>query len=115
MPPMTPWVIRLIVANVAVFLVTMTSPRLADALVLYPPEILAGPWTIVTYMFLHAGLGHIFWNMLALFFFGPRLEDRLGSTQFAILYLVSGITGGLLSCLFPAGGYIVGASGAVFG
>jgi len=112
---MTPWVLRLILANAAVYLLTMTSQSLFDAMTLVPGLMLQRPWTLVTYMFLHGGLGHIFFNMLALFFFGPRLEARLGSRQFLILYFLSGITGALLSLLFAPYAAVVGASGAVFG
>lgn len=112
---MTPWVLRLIVANAAAYLLTMTAPALFDVLALVPGQMLQRPWTLVSYMFLHAGLGHIFFNMLALFFFGPRLEARLGSRQFLILYFLSGITGGLLSLILAPHAAVVGASGAVFG
>jgi len=73
------------------------------------------PWTLVSYMFVHQGFGHIFFNMLFLYFFGPRVEDRLGSAEFAWLYFVSGVSGGLLSYAFTPYSPIVGASGAVFG
>jgi membrane associated rhomboid family serine protease len=112
---MTPWVLRLILANAAAYLLTMTTPALFDVLALVPGLMLQRPWTLITYMFLHAGLGHIFFNMLALFFFGPRLEARLGSRQFLILYFLSGITGGLLSLALAPHAAVVGASGAVFG
>ncbi len=65
-------------------------------------------------MFLHGGLWHLAFNMLALFFFGPRLELRLGGRNFLGLYFVSGIAGALLSLLTP-NVPIVGASGAVYG
>lgn len=110
---LTPWVQRLIFANVAMFLATMAMPQLYPLLGLYPPLLLFRPWTLFTYMFLHAGLWHIAFNMLALYFFGPRLEDRLGGRHFLGLYLASGLTGGLLSIFTPA--LIIGASGAVFG
>jgi membrane associated rhomboid family serine protease len=65
-------------------------------------------------MFLHGGLGHIFWNMLGLYFFGPRVESRIGSQRFITLYLISGVAGALLSvALSPY--LVVGASGAVLG
>jgi membrane associated rhomboid family serine protease len=66
-------------------------------------------------MFLHAGIWHLVFNMLALYFFGPRLESRLGSRQFLSLYFISGIMGAVLSFLFSPNAAIVGASGAVFG
>ena len=113
---MTPWVTRLLLANAAMYLVTLGVGGLnaLSFLVLVPAYIPLRPWTVITYMFLHAGLGHIFFNMLALFFFGPRLEERLGGSRFLRLYLISGLGGALLSLITPFSA-IVGASGAVFG
>lgn len=111
---MTPWVTRLIFANAAMFLVTRLFPVVQWALVLVPGWMLARPWTVVTYMFLHADLWHLLFNMLGLFFFGPRLEARLGGRRFLTLYFVGGMTGALLSILTPSAA-ILGASGAVFG
>jgi hypothetical protein len=53
--------------------------------------------------------------MLALYFFGPRVEERLGSRRFITLYVLSGIAGAILSMIFAPRAPIVGASGAVFG
>lgn len=112
---MTPWVRRLLVANIFVFFIQYAAPALTDALVFVPRWVLFRPWTIVTYMFLHAGFTHILFNMLGLFFFGPRVEARLGSRRFVQLYFISGISGALLSFLFAPSSAIVGASAAVFG
>lgn len=112
---MTPWVRRLIAANIIVFFLQYTMPGLANPLVFIPDAVLSRPWTIVTYMFLHAGFTHILFNMIGLFFFGPRVEARIGSTRFVQLYFVSGISGALLSFLFAPSSAIVGASAAVFG
>ncbi len=111
---MTPWVTRLLIANVAVFFIIMLAPQLAYPLSFVPVFALQRPWTIVTYMFLHAGPGHLLFNMLGLYFLGPRLEARLGGRRFLMLYFVSGIAGALLSIVTPFV-RIVGASGAVFG
>ncbi len=111
---MTPWVTFLILANVAMLLLEMNLPGLGQAFALVPAFILTRPWTAVTYMFLHAGFQHLFWNMLALYFFGPRLEARLGGRRFMGLYLTSGVAGALGSLVTPYA-MIVGASGAVFG
>jgi len=111
---MTPWVLRLVLANVAVFFLQDSLPAMVDAMVFRPYAVLREPWTVVTYMFLHGGFGHIFFNMLSLFFFGPRVEDRLGGRAFLGLYFASGIMGALLSIPFSGAG-IIGASGAVFG
>ena len=112
---MTPWVTRLILATAAVFLITMIFPVVAMVLALRPIAILVRPWTVVTYMFVHAGFMHIFFNMLALYFFGPRLEVRLGGKRFLGLYFFSGVTAALVSLVFTPYALIVGASGAVFG
>jgi len=111
---MTPWVARLLFLNAVMYLLTLAVPGLGDALMFVPALVLSRPWTIVTYMFLHGGLGHIFFNMLALFFFGPRLEARLGSRRFIGLYLASGVMGALASFTNPMIG-VIGASGAVYG
>lgn len=113
---MTPWVLRILLANGIVFLLQMTMPGVIENLLAFvPAQVLTHPWTIVTYMFVHGGFGHILFNMLSLFFFGPRLESRLGGRRFAILYFVSGIAGALLSVFFAPYTAIIGASGAVFG
>lgn len=111
---MTPWVLRLIVATVVMHFIASSSPELMRALALVPGLLPQRPWTIVTYMFLHApGLSHILFNMLALFMFGPPLEGRLGGTRFLWLYLVGGISGGVFSLATPHVA-IVGASAATF-
>ena len=112
---MTPWVTRIIFANVAMFILAPTGSRLSWELLLVPALVPVRPWTPVTYMFLHGGFIHLLFNMLALYFFGPRLEVRLGGRHFLALYFVSGIMGAALSFVFTPQAYIVGASGAVFG
>jgi membrane associated rhomboid family serine protease len=111
---MTPWVQRILIANVVMFFVTSTSPGLARDLMFYPPIAFMRPWTVVTYMFLHAGFGHLFFNMLGLFFFGPRLEARIGGSAFLRLYFLAGIGGALFQTAFATAAPMVGASGAVY-
>ena len=111
---MTPWVTRLVIANIVLFVLTSAAPVATEQLKLVPFLILSRPWTLVTYMFLHANVSHILFNMLGLFFFGPRLEIELGGRQFLWLYFISGLSGALLSMLQPHAA-IIGASGAVFG
>lgn len=111
---MTPWVRRLLSLNVLAFLFTMALPGFINRFVLVPAFILERPWTVLTYQFIHAGIFHLLFNMLGLFFFGPRLEARIGSRHFIRLYLLSGICGAALSIFTPTAA-IVGASGAVFG
>ena len=112
---MTPWVRRLLVANAVMYLAIQVYPALFYALLLVPAMIPVRPWTLITYMFLHGGLTHILFNMLALYFFGSRVEARIGSRHFIWLYLISGIAGGLLSLVFTPRAFIVGASGATLG
>lgn len=122
---MTRVVGQLLLINVLVYVLMRSMPMLYGQLALVPSLVLVRPWTLVTYQFLHSpfGLGHIFFNMLFLFFFGPRLEVRLGSKHFLGLYLISGVIGGIVHILYTAtpiseGGMnvpMVGASGAVYG
>jgi len=111
---MTPGVRALLYANIAMYIVAIESPAVAQALMLVPVLIPERPWTVLTYMFLHAGLAHIAFNMIALYFFGPRVELRLGTRHFFYLYFTSGLVGALTSILTPTAA-IVGASAAIFG
>jgi membrane associated rhomboid family serine protease len=112
---MTPWVLRLLLANLILFLVAPPGSVPFRLLMFVPVEILSRPWGIFTYMFLHGGFMHILFNMIGLFFFGPRLESRIGSGDFIRLYVLAGLVGALLSFAFEPRAAIVGASGAVFG
>lgn len=112
---MTPYVRALLFANIGVFFLQQTLDVVYYALVFVPQLVLLRPWTLVTYMFLHAGPMHLIFNMLGLYFFGPRVEERLGSRSFLFLYFISGITGALLSLVMQQTSPIVGASGGIFG
>lgn len=114
---MTPWVKRLLFANIAVYLLQLSVPMATQALALLPAALLVRPWTIVTYMFTHSpgSFSHILFNMFALYIFGPRVELRIGGNHFISMYMIAGMTGGLLSLIFTPNAFIVGASGAVFG
>lgn len=70
---------------------------------------------LVSYMFLHGGLLHIILNMYSLFIIGPRIEDFFGKWKYLLIYLISGISGGLLSIGMNDNALIIGASGAIFG
>ena len=113
MMPLTPWVRRLLVANAAIYFLLPQDVQLYSALMFKPWAFLREPWTGITYQFLHGGFGHMAFNMLALFFFGPRLEERMGGGHFLGMYLGAGYVGALLS--LPVGAPMVGASGAVYG
>ena len=111
---MSTWVTRLLVANVVMYFATMSNPLLQNLLAFQPAAVLLRPWSPFTYMFVHAGLAHIAFNMLSLWFFGPVVERRMGGPRFLALYLLSGLGGAALSFITPTV-WIVGASGAVFG
>jgi membrane associated rhomboid family serine protease len=105
----------IIAACVMVFLLTFVLPGFVyPYLALSSQTVMERPWTIVTHMFVHANVGHLFWNMLALFFFGTDLERKVGQRQFLIIYLASGIVAGIFQMVFTTG-YGVGASGAILG
>ena len=80
---------------------------------------LTHPWSIVTYAFLHAGLGHIFWNMILFYWFGRIVGDLIGDKYIVPLYFLGAIAGGLVywltaaAGLYDGGAYIVGASASV--
>jgi rhomboid protease GluP len=74
------------------------------------------PWRLLSAMFLHAGIIHLAFNMWALWNVGSIAERFYGNTQFALIYLLSGLFGSLASLFFAARTAVsVGASGAIFG
>lgn len=128
----TPWVKRLLIANVVVFLLAAVASGVwsAGAVSRYlgfaPALAVVQPWTAVTYMFVHVALFHMLFNCLAIFFFGPPLEDRWGGAAFLRFYLLTGLGGALLALLAaiiallvlaaPLSAIpIIGASAAVYG
>ncbi len=82
-------------------------------------------WRFLTYQFLHADLLHIFFNMLALYFFGPMVEKWWGSARFLAYYLICGIGSVIIFTILayfpdllgpnPLQSGLVGASGCIFG
>jgi membrane associated rhomboid family serine protease len=112
---LTPWVKRLLIANAVVFILVIAVPVLGAWLAFIPARTFVRPWTLVTYMFVHAGFFHLFFNMLILFFFGPPLEGMWGGREFIKFYIVAGLGGAVLSYFFAFQSPIVGASGAIYG
>lgn len=110
----------IIAVNVLVFAVSIIAPESSWWLALNPVNMLSGMlWQPLTYMFAHAGVGHLFFNMLALFFFGTAVEKSLGTKEFLVYYFLTGILAGLFSLLVyiltgAMSAYLLGASGAVF-
>ena len=72
-------------------------------------------WRLVTAAFLHYGPFHLLMNMLALWWFGSLLEQRIGSGKFLLLYLMSGLAGSAGALIASPLEPTVGASGAIFG
>ncbi len=81
-------------------------------------------WRFITFQFLHADdITHILFNMVALFFFGPLVEEYLGSRRYLIFYLLCGVAGAVACVLLwathilaeGAGAQLVGASAGIFG
>mgnify|MGYP001076068422 CR=1 FL=1 len=114
--------VALIVINVAVYLIGLVYPRSLLYLALIPRLVIGEHWfwQVASYMFVHGGMTHILFNMLALFIFGVPLERRLGSREFLLYYFVSGIGAGLATLAVNwytgmASIPVVGASGAVYG
>src|SRR5579864_6384027 len=116
----------LLIANVAVFLVQFFSRGALDGvfgpLALRPSDVVTRLmiWQLATYMFLHGGLGHILWNMLALWMFGREFEQLWGTRRFLRFYFFCGIGAGV--CVVIAN-YLfgnprvatIGSSGAIYG
>jgi len=117
----TPWVRRLLVANLIAFLLKSTlfwAPRFLALFGFSPLAVWSRPWTLVTYLFVHASILHLAFNMVALYFFGPPVEARLGSRRFIGFYILCGMGGAILSGLLVAivgDQLVVGASGAILG
>lgn len=125
-PRITPVVKWLLIINTAVFLVSFLIPQLGAHIFywfsVYPATVGMSLqfWRLITYQFLHASLGHLFWNMLILYFFGPMLERLWGGKKFLTFYLVCGTAGGLLYPFLVLIGWLnsaplVGASGSILG
>ena len=73
-------------------------------------------YRFITSMFLHSGIMHLASNAVYLYYFGVRSEKLLGTGKFLLLYLMSGLCGGLLSVFLGDGyGVSIGASGAIYG
>jgi membrane associated rhomboid family serine protease len=119
----------LLIGNVAIFLVgfflqlgQLDGPL--RHLPLTPTEVVGKffVWQLVTYLFLHGGIGHILWNMLALWMFGADLEGAWGTRRFLQFYFFCGIGAGICvviaNFLLPWGNPnvpTIGSSGAIFG
>jgi rhomboid-like protein len=97
---MPPVVKNLIIINIIFFVATFALEKFVNLTALlaayYPASPAFKPWQPITYMFMHGGFTHIFFNMFALFSFGPLLEYTLGSKKFFNYYFITGIGGFVL-------------------
>jgi membrane associated rhomboid family serine protease len=122
--PVTRTVKALIIANVSIYVLQVLSHLFrSNVLELYfglvPVRVTQEfmLWQLVTYMFLHGGVFHILFNMLALFMFGNDLERKWGRSRFLKYYFVTGIGAGICSWIVAVNSWsiVIGASGAVYG
>lgn len=117
-PGLTPAVQCLLALNVGVYFLQVMlfgAKGMFSLFALDPLRFPASWWTVVSYMFVHAWLMHLAFNMLSLWMFGPRLEKAWGTRSFAYFYLWSGIGGAIAHLIFAGNASVVGASGAISG
>jgi membrane associated rhomboid family serine protease len=106
--------------NALIFALQKMSPGITYMFAMTPVLVLHGcVWQFLTYMFAHANFSHIFFNMLALFVFGTQTERHMGSKEFIVYYLATGVLAGFFSFiifLFTGAARVplLGASGAIF-
>lgn len=124
--PLTPAVKFLLIANIGMFVVTTFAPALRMALGLQPAAVIGSlaVWQLLTYMFVHADVLHILFNMLTLWMFGVELERLWGTPFFSRYYGLTGVGAGVctvLVSLLPFGfaqqmyvAITIGASGAIY-
>ncbi|AII58905.1 protease [Dehalococcoides mccartyi CG4] len=109
-------ILLIIITCVVVFFGVNFAPQIGPYLALQPATALSHPWTILTSLFVHANLWHLFANMLTLYFFGNALLQMVSQRSWLIIFFGGGLAGSLLFILLNVGsyGYVIGASGAVF-
>jgi len=114
----------IILANVLVFayMLTLDEPSLEEFIYAYsviPADIVNGinPHTLITSMFLHGGIGHLFGNMVFLNVFGDNVEDRLGKIRFTLFYMICGLIASFTQIAVDPSSTVpnLGASGAIAG
>ncbi|MFL5601969.1 MAG: rhomboid family intramembrane serine protease [Gemmatimonadaceae bacterium] len=117
-PRMTRAVQWLLGLNIGIYFLQLTlfgQDALYSALALDPARFPGSWWTVATYMFVHAWLAHLAFNMFTLWMFGPRLEHEWGTRTFVQFYLWCGLGGAIAHLLFAQHTSVIGASGAISG
>ena len=115
-----PAIKNIIFINVVIFLMQSLNQSLGILIeqnfALRPYDIIYNfkIWQLVTYLFLHGGFWHIFFNMFVLWMFGSELEREWGTKEFIKYYFITGIGAGVLNLLL-SNAPTIGASGAVYG
>ncbi len=105
----------LIFINVLIYLLCTLNNNLITTFAVNRYFITSGQYyRLITGIFCHASIWHLVFNMYALYIIGMQLESFLGKYKYLTIYLLSGLSGSLLSILFSSN-YSVGASGAIFG
>jgi membrane associated rhomboid family serine protease len=115
---MTPAVQWLLALNIGVYFLQLTlfgQDAVYSVLALDPAHFPTFWWTVATYMFVHAWLAHLAFNMFTLWMFGPRLEHEWGTRTFVWFYLWCGLGGAIAHLLFAQHSTVIGASGAISG
>jgi membrane associated rhomboid family serine protease len=117
---LTPVIKKLMIIMGAVFLLQMVVGGQIDFYLGLVPILVLKKyflWQLATYIFLHGGIGHILFNLLALWMFGGELENFWGSKKFLIYFFFCGIGAGIVTVIFSPNQFItvVGASGAIYG
>lgn len=132
LPPFAGWVRRIIIACTGVYLLGLILQSVfrldlqpvRNVLALYPVLVMKGEvWQLVTYSFLHGGFGHLFFNMLTLWFIGGYLEGQWGQRRFIECYTFCVIGAALVTIAIAYTHFLgmdprigtVGASGGIFG
>jgi membrane associated rhomboid family serine protease len=117
-PRMTRAVQCLLALNIGIYFLQLTlfgSDAVYSALALDPERFPGAWWTVVSYMFVHAWLAHLAFNMFTLWMFGPRLEHAWGTRSFVQFYLWCGIGGAIAHLALAPHSAVIGASGAISG
>ncbi len=109
----------LIIANIAVFFIQLLFPEMNSILGLVPVLVVKKYfiWQLFTYMFLHGGFFHLFFNMFVLWMFGSEIESIWGRNEFLKYYFITGVGAGIVYVIVKHNSVIptIGASGAVYG